>query len=155
MDPFTIIAAAVAAGASSGLKGATSEAIKDAYHGLETIIKDVYNRHRNIVDSVEHLVKKPDDKNRRASLAEELKEAGPDVDNRLMEAAQEVIAAVKRDSPETAHAIGMMSEEFEAFNLHVKNLQAPEKGTAFQSGKVLIRGTATFDNIGGPSFPKP
>jgi hypothetical protein len=154
MDPFTIIAAAVAAGAASGLKGVASDAVKDAYHSLVRVIKDVYSRHLNVVDSVEHLAKKPDDKHRRASLEGELKEVGSEVDSRLIEAAKAVIASVKRDSPQTAEAIGMDIGEFEALELHIKNLQAPEKGIGLRADKMRIEGAATFDNIGGASPPK-
>jgi hypothetical protein len=154
MDPFTIIAAAVAAGAVSGLTGAASDAVKDAYHGLVRVIKDVYSRHQKVVDTVERLAKKPDDKSLRTSLEGELKEAGQEVDSRLIDAAHAVIASVRRDNPQAVQAIGMDIGEFEAAELHIKNLQAPEKGIGLRAEKLSIKGTATFDNIGGASPPK-
>jgi hypothetical protein len=39
MDPVSLIVAALAAGASTGLKDAAGEAIKDAYDGLKSLLK--------------------------------------------------------------------------------------------------------------------
>jgi hypothetical protein len=39
MDPVTLIAAALAAGAAAGLQGAASSAVKDAYNGLWGLVR--------------------------------------------------------------------------------------------------------------------
>jgi hypothetical protein len=154
IEAISAIALAVAAGAAAASKEVAAKAVKDAYNGLITLLKDVYRNYRHVQESVDHLEKKPEDKNRRAALEQELKEAEVTVDERLLEAAQAVIRAVESHSPETARAIGMDIGEFKAAALHVKNLQAPKAGTAFRADKVDIAGTATFDDIGGGPPPK-
>ena len=47
-------------------------------------------------------------------MEDELKKAGGEIDNRLLEASQAVIEAVEKHSPETARAIGMDIGEFKA-----------------------------------------
>jgi hypothetical protein len=136
------------------LKDTVAKGVKDAYNALITLIKDRYQKHQNVTDSVDHLTKKPQDKNRRAALEDELKKAGGEIDNRLLEASQAVIEAVEKHSPETARAIGMDVGEFKAAALHIKNLQAPKEGIGFRAEKVDIAGTATFDNIGDSPTPK-
>ena len=39
MDPVSLIVAALAAGASAALKDTATEAIKDAYNGLKSLLK--------------------------------------------------------------------------------------------------------------------
>jgi hypothetical protein len=136
------------------LKDTVAKGVKDAYNGLITVIKDRYQKHQNVTDCVDHLTKKPQDKNRREALEDELKKAGGEIDNRLLEASQAVIEAVEKHSPETARAIGMDIGEFKAAALHIKNLQSPKEGIGFRADKVDIAGTATFDNIGGSPTPK-
>ena len=136
------------------MKDTVAKGVKDAYNGLLTLIKDRYRKHQNVTDSIDHLTKKPQDKNRRVALEDELKEAGGEIDNRLLEASRALIEAVEKHTPETAHAIGMDIGEFKAAALHVRNLQAPKEGIGFRADKVDIAGRATFDNIGGSPPPK-
>ena len=150
IEPVSAIVLAVAAGAAAAAKDVTAKAVKDAYDGLIALIKKVYRDHQHVQESVDHLTKKPEDKNRRAALEEGLKDAGVKVDEQLLEASQAVIRAVESHSPESARAIGMDIGEFKAAALHIKNLQAPKEGTAFRAKEVDIAGTATFDNIGSP-----
>jgi hypothetical protein len=146
------IVLAVAAGAAAASKDVAATAV--AYHGLITLLKDVYRSHQHVQGSVKHLEKKPEDKNRRAALEQELKETKLPVDERLLQAAQAVIKAVESQSLGTAQAIGMDIGEFKAAALRIKHLQAPKAGTAFRADKVDIEGTATFDDIGGGPPPK-
>jgi disulfide oxidoreductase YuzD len=150
IEPINAVALAVAAGAAAAAKDVTAKAVKDAYDGLITLIKKVYRDHQHVQESVVHLTKKPEDKNRRAALEQDLKDAGVKVDQQLLDASQSVVRAVESHSPETARAIGMDIGEFKAAALRIKNLQAPKEGTAFRADKVDITGTATFDNIGSP-----
>jgi hypothetical protein len=136
------------------LKDTVAKGVKDAYGGLLALIKDRYRRHQNVTDSVDYLTKKPQDKNRRVALEDELKQAGGEIDNRLLEASQVVLEAVEKHSPEAVRAIGMDIGEFKAATLHIKNLQAPKEGIGLRVNKVDIGGTATFDNIGGSPPPK-
>jgi hypothetical protein len=148
------IALAVAAGAAAGLKDTVTKGIKDAYGALLTLIKARYKAHKDVIDSVDHLAKKPQDQGRKVGLEEELKKAGGEVDDQLLAAAKTVIEEVKNHSPETAQAIGMDIGEFKAAALHIKNLQPARHGTAFRSKKVDIAGPAIFDTIGGDTDPK-
>ena len=64
----------------------TAKAVNAAYDGLITLIKKVYSDHQHVQKSVDHLTKKPEDKNRRAALEAELKDAGVKVDKQFSEA---------------------------------------------------------------------
>ena len=153
MDHTSIIVAAVEAGAVPGLKAIASEAVKDAYDAFIALIKDQYAAHKSVADSVDALASNPGDQASRVALEAKLKEVGRAVDPPLMEAAGKVLETVERDCPEAARAIGMDIGIFRAAALDIKNLRAPESGTAFRAREMNIEGTATLD-FGGPPPPK-
>jgi hypothetical protein len=57
IEPISAIALAVAAGAAAASKDVAAKAIKDAYNGLITLIKDVYRNHLHVQESVDQLEK--------------------------------------------------------------------------------------------------
>ncbi|MCI5126775.1 MAG: hypothetical protein D3925_20415 [Candidatus Electrothrix sp. AR5] len=97
MEPvITTIAAAVALGAAAALKDTASKAVVDAYAGLKTLIQDRYKKNKDVTDAVDYLVKKPKAEGRRQELSKALQYAGANKDAELVQAAEAVLAAVKK-----------------------------------------------------------
>ncbi len=97
IDPVTIIVGALVAGAAAGLKPAAEQAVKDAYEGLKTLIKDRYQRVH-----VEVLENDPNNESRQEILQEDLANAGADKDQELLNQARALLEAVKEHDPATA-----------------------------------------------------
>jgi hypothetical protein len=155
MDPFSIIAGAVAAGAAAGLKETASKAVKDAYGFLSAALKKIYHEHASVADAAEHLAKKPTDLHRRQGLENELKEAGLDVNPQLVEAAGQVLKTVEAEEPEAAKTVGVDIGLLRAEAMEFLNVNAPEHGTGVRIGAADVKGTARFENIGRPTERHP
>ena len=92
MDPITLIVAALAAGAASGVTDTVSSAVKDAYASLKALVKKrfagrpgaelVLAKHENAPQTW------------RAPLTAELGEAGADRDPELVAAAQALMSLI-------------------------------------------------------------
>ena len=89
MDPVTLIATALAAGAALGLKDAASTAIKDAYGALKAMVKRRLAGGDLVLDRHEHA---PD--TWRAPLEAELTAAGAGGDAELVAAARALMELV-------------------------------------------------------------
>ncbi len=97
MEPvITTIAAAVALGASAGLKDTASKAVIDAYAGLKKLIQDRYKKNEDVTDAVDYLVKKPEAEGRQQELSKALDGARANKEVELVQAAEAVLAAVKK-----------------------------------------------------------
>ena len=90
MDPLTVVVAAIALGAQEGVRKTAATAVKDTYAGLKRLITDRYKA----VD-LTGVENKPSCEAKRASLEEDLKDAGAEQDADLLAAAKEVIEAVR------------------------------------------------------------
>ncbi|BEP13413.1 hypothetical protein acdb102_17240 [Acidothermaceae bacterium B102] len=89
MDPVTLIVAALAAGAGTGLKDTTAQAVKDAYAGLKALVlRRVHDTPAGEVAVVEH-EKDPDTWS--APLAKTLATSGAGQDGELVAAAQRLM----------------------------------------------------------------
>jgi hypothetical protein len=136
MDPFSIIAGALAAGAAAGLKETASKAVKEAYGGLAAALKKAYQRHTNVTEAAEHLAKKPTDK------------------HRLVTAADHVLRIVEAEDPGAGSAVGVNIGLLRSEALEFVKVNAPERGTGVRIGAADIRGTTRFKDIGGSPGPK-
>jgi hypothetical protein len=156
MDPFSLIAGGVATGAAAALKSTATKAVKDAYTGLVTLIKDAYKAHSHVADSVEHLAKCPGDENRRTGLEKDLRAGAPEraPDHRLVEAADRVLKTIESDDPASARTIGVDIGALSAAALHFKRVQPPTGGISVRIKEAQIKGTASFEDIGGVMPPK-
>jgi hypothetical protein len=133
MDPdtVTVVVSALSAGAAAGLKDTATNAVKDAYAGLKRLVTDRY-----LVD-VSPLESKPHSEAKRASLAEDLQEAGADADVEVLEAAQRVIAVVAAHAPDTGPAIGIDLERLEAAaSVRIRDVTATGTGVRGEDWKV-------------------
>ena len=84
MEPVAIIAAAVAVGASEGVRETSKQVIIDAYAALRDWLTSKYG---SLVAELTGLEKEPEENLRRALLAKKLAGAGANVDVRLCDLA--------------------------------------------------------------------
>ena len=127
VDPITLVVTAVALGASAGLKDAATQAVKDAYTGLKTLL----TRRRVDVSGVE---RKPDSDTQRAALVETLTDTSDVVDDGVLTAARAVTDAVAAHAPAAAPAIGVDLERVRAAFLRITSVEAASTGVRVQDG---------------------
>jgi len=72
MEPVTVIAGALVAGAAAGLKSTAEQAVKDSYAGLKRLILDRCGHKADVAQAVAVMESKPDSAGRKATLQEEL-----------------------------------------------------------------------------------
>ena len=155
MEPLTtVIASAVALGATAVLKTTVEQAVKDAYEGLKRVITDRYQHKAEVIDAVEYVTKRPDVERRREVLEEALTDAGATGDPVLLEAAKAVHTAVATYAPDLPQGIGMDISTLKAAVLEVENVQATAAGIGVKIDTAEIAGKAAFKNIGsGEAHP--
>ena len=130
MDPITIIVTALVAGAAAGLRPMAEEAIKDAYAGIKALIQRKYGD----VD-LAALEKKPESEAKRASVTEDLSDAGAGDDAELLEQAKALLDTIKQYERQAAEAIGVDFEEVEAAYFKLKKVRATGTGVKVRKGK--------------------
>jgi hypothetical protein len=104
MDPVTLIAAAVAIGASEGVRETTKKAINDAYAALRNWITTKYG---SVAAEVSGLEQEPEEELRRALVAKKLAAAGADDDAELRELAQIFLTLVEDQEPNVPATVGV------------------------------------------------
>ncbi|MCC5640659.1 hypothetical protein LC593_33490 [Nostoc sp. CHAB 5844] len=124
MEPISLIIAALGAGAIAAAKDTAGTAVKDAYQGLKTLIKQRFadqgkEDDSNIVDKHE---KKLDSEAVKALLKEELISLGVDQDAEIIKLAQELL---KQEKPEES-AAGKYNTVFQG---EVKGAQVGDRNT--------------------------
>jgi hypothetical protein len=156
MEPITTTAvvAALATGAAAAAKDTAATAIKDAYAGLKALIQRKYAG----VD-VTPVEKKPDSEAKRQSVAEDLAEAGAEGDTDLQKLAQALVAALERNAPQAAPAIGVDLEDVKAAFLRVGSVESEGtgvkiRGSEFSGGIDVQSVRAGKNNQGGGPDPR-
>jgi hypothetical protein len=140
MDPVNVISTAIAAGAAAGLKDDASQAVRDAYATVVSLLRARYP----VVD-VRPVEAKPDSQAKRASLAEDLSDAGAADDPDLLGEAHALAETVQRDQPEAAVAIGVDLADVRAQFLTIERISA---GTAGVRGQRLdVEGGITISDV--------
>ncbi|CDP88418.1 MULTISPECIES: hypothetical protein [Mycolicibacterium] len=104
MEPVTMVAAAVAIGASEGARETTKKVIGDAYAALRNWIT---NKYSSVTAEVAGLEQEPDEELRRALLAKKLTAAGAAEDSELHQLAQGLLAAVEEQDPGLPTTVGV------------------------------------------------
>jgi hypothetical protein len=140
MDPITIIVTALVAGAAAGLKPTAEKAIKDAYAGIKALIQRKYGDVGLVA-----LEKKPESEAKRASVSEDLTDAGAGDDAELLEQAKALLDIIKQHERQAAEAIGVDFEEIEAEYLKIKKVRAKDTGVKVRKGK--FRGGIEIDEV--------
>ena len=151
MDPISIIVTALATGAAAGLKPTAEKAIKDTYVGIKALIKRKYG----YVD-LTPLEKKPESENKRASVAEDLTDAGASADQELFDHARALIDAVAKHDQAAATAIGVDLEEVKAAYLKIQKVNAAGTGVKVRKGEFeggIDIGEVKAGNVGDTSDP--
>jgi hypothetical protein len=152
VDPISLIVAAVAAGAAAGVKDSAADAVKQAYAGLKRLL---FDRHGVDVGAVE---RKPDSEAKRASLKEDLADAGAADDAELREAAERLIAAVAQHDPDAARAVGVDLEDVSAAFIRIGDVDVQGAATGLRGKRVNVAGGIQVGDIradagGGPERP--
>ncbi|UGT67516.1 hypothetical protein LTT66_30585 [Nocardia gipuzkoensis] len=130
MEPVTLVAAAVAAGASAGLSETAKEAVSDAYATLKNWIT---TRYRDVdVDVVE---KQPESTARQAVLAEELQQAGAGADHELLVLARRLLELVQQSVPETVVGVQLLHTHAEG-DVDVDNVSSTGHGVVADDTRV-------------------
>src|SRR5829696_5492003 len=89
MDPVTLIVAALVAGAAAGMGDTTSQAIKDAYAGLKTLIKRRFAGNTKAEEILaDH---EADPETYEKPLAKQLEAVGAQSDSAIVRAAEELL----------------------------------------------------------------
>lgn len=104
MEPVTLIAAAVAIGASEGLRDTTKKSITDAYAAMRNWIASKYG---SVAAEVNGLEQEPDEELRRALLAKKLTTAGAGDDLELRGLAQAFLTLVQEEEPGAPATVGV------------------------------------------------
>lgn len=89
MDPISLIIAALAAGATAGVKDTASAAVNDAYEGLKGLIRHRFGRDSAALADLQKVETAPDSDH--AALSERLRSAGAGNDEQLIRLAQDVL----------------------------------------------------------------
>jgi hypothetical protein len=134
-------ATAVALGASAGLNDMAAQAVKDAYAGLKRLL----TRRRVDVAVVERKPKSADIQDLLRADLEQLTGTPDAVDEELLAAARELVAAVEAEQPEAGTAIGIDLKKFQVAALRVSGVIADGTGVRGEDWK--ITGDAVFENI--------
>lgn len=151
VDPLTIVVAAIALGAQEGVRETVADAVKDAYAGLKRLITDRYRG----VDPTP-LENKPESPSKRASLEEDLKDAGADSDDELLAAARAVIEAVEADNPKAGESIGVDLGRVVGEALRIQRIKSD--GTGVRVREAEISGPIEISDVtagGGGQTPNP
>jgi hypothetical protein len=111
MEPitFTVIVAALSAGAVTGAGKVVENTIVDAYQGLKSVLRRKFGDDSGVVGAVDTLEQKPDSEARKALLQEEIEAAGVDSDEEIRQAARklrDLIAAQPDGERHIQYAVG-------------------------------------------------
>jgi hypothetical protein len=95
MDPITIaIAAALSAGAITGLTETSKTAISNAYQALKALLTKKFGSTSEVVQAVNRLEAKPESKDRKEILQEEIITVKAAQDSELLAAAKDLLMMV-------------------------------------------------------------
>jgi hypothetical protein len=101
MDPVALLIAALAAGATAAAKDLSTQAVKDGYAKLKTLIVDKFDHKADVKTALAQVEQKPDSENRKGVLREELQAAGADKDDELLKQAQSLLELLERQGIKT------------------------------------------------------
>lgn len=104
MDPVTLVVAAIAIGASDGLRDTTKTAISDTYSALKGWIASKYG---SVSAEVAGLEQEPEEELRHQLVAKKLSQVGAGDDAELVSLAQALLSAVDDEAPEVPATVGV------------------------------------------------
>ncbi|MFE5286966.1 hypothetical protein ACFRAQ_18550 [Nocardia sp. NPDC056611] len=147
-----VVLSAIAAGALTGLTDTASQAIKDAYSGLKSLLSRKYSG----VD-VSGVERRPNSDAKKQSLAEDLEDAGVGGDSELAAAAVAVLEAIQRHDPQAV--IGVDVKGLTAATLSISDVASAGDGVRVTNstiqGDAHIAGVRSgFSEPPGPSHTR-
>jgi hypothetical protein len=142
VDPVTMVAAALAAGAAAGLSDTSKQVVADTYQGLKRLINGRYN-------SVDLAVveARPGSTSRQAVLVEELGNAGAGNDEELIEAAQHLLRIMRAEAPEAIEAVGVKLRGVRAGGIDIDDVTATGNAVAVDGEDLLVDGPLRISGI--------
>jgi len=95
VEPVSMIVAAVVAGAIAATKDVATQAVKDGYAGLRTLIVRKFGGKADVAGALEGVENNPDSEARKAVLKEELETAQAGQDDEVVRQAQALLDLLK------------------------------------------------------------
>ncbi|MFX0578715.1 hypothetical protein [Nocardia nepalensis] len=149
VDPVTAaVVAAIAAGAAAGVKDTAAQAVKDAYTGLKSLISRKYKD----VD-MSGVERKPDSESKKASLAEDLEDAGAAGDAELAAAAVAVLEALQQHAPHVV--VGAEVRDHIAEALKITDIDSTGDGVRVTGGTITGATEISGIRAGFQALPDP
>ncbi|WP_280297087.1 hypothetical protein [Nocardia abscessus] len=140
MDPVTLVAAAVAAGAAAGLTDTAKQAVVDAYQAVKGLIT---RRYESVDVAVVEM--RPEVPSRRLVLAEELTQAGAGGDEELLAAARYLLQVIQEQAPRAAETVGVKLTRVEAGEIEITDIAS--SGSGFIATDTSVAGTLKVSGI--------
>jgi len=95
MDPINTIVAAIVAGSVVATKDVATQAVKDGYATLKTLLVRKFGETSDVADALEKVENRPDSEARQALLKEELESTDANQDVELVQRAQALLDLLK------------------------------------------------------------
>ncbi len=145
MEPISAITAALIAGATAAASGTASDAVKDAYQGLKTLLMDGYK-----IASTALLEKKPTSPTYRGAVEDELKESAAAItdDKSVLEKTQALHDALRKEPPVQLVAWGVDIKNIEAAGNFIAQ-RISGSGGGFRAESMKIGGDVRLSDITG------
>lgn len=97
MEPLSLIATALIAGAASAAKGVAGQAVKDGYAGFKALLVRKFGNKADLEDALNGVEKRPESEARQGVLKEELATARADQDAELVQQAQVFLDLLRQE----------------------------------------------------------
>ena len=143
MDPIT---AALAVGAAAGLTGVATQAVKDAYGLLKSVLRARFPK----ID-VAPIEERPSSQAKQASLAEDLEAAGAAQDPEILRLAQALVEAIEREAPQAAASAGVDLERVKGEFVNVQRVAGQVRFRDVEA----TRGGINVTDVGQSGGPDP
>jgi hypothetical protein len=153
MDPVSLIVTSIAAGAAAALKPTAELAVKEAFEGLKSLIRQKFGK----VD-ISPVEKRPDSKAKRDSLAEDLAEAGAGEDTELLSSAERLVEVVRTHDAGAAAAVGVDLEDVKAGLIRIRHIVATEGAAGLIAKRLDVAGEIDIEDVraeGGARIENP
>jgi alkyl hydroperoxide reductase subunit AhpF len=96
LEPLTLILTALSAGAAAALQETAAAGVKDAYHGLRTLIQQKFGSQPKNNDHLDEYTKDPDTWEK--PLARDLQLAAADKDEEILQASKSLLELLQSQS---------------------------------------------------------
>lgn len=140
MDPVTMVAAAVAAGAAAGLTDTAKQAVAEAYQALKGVIT---RRHASVDVTV--VEADPLAPARRAVLVDALTHSGAGEDSELLAAAGHLWDVVEQRAPRLPEVIGVRVSRSSSGELEISEVVS--SGTAVVVEETSVEGKVKITGV--------